>query len=800
MVPYSPPRISSVGSTSSRPVSYADPSISTSLVSQSETWNGAPYFASRPNFRVEPHHRHQNRQTPDITSIYGAHLSDQARLTESCRARSVLPATLPSQSLASPPSPLRRPQRVITVNSDKTFSLNSEKYGASSTAESLRSPCRSSTFATLSVDRNFSESCVEEQSSPPLTTHQEDSLTPFPKRSIAPPTTISVADPSSPWNYNLVGGLRLVPDSTGRKKRDLSQVPSLSLSTKNQSCSSSGPLIRATQVSRKESFQSWQSNSTWSENSNFEAIISRSPCPSRTNFSRLSCDADPQSQSTSSSYLNFEVIGETSGEQSVICGSRPKTGESDCNYVLHETKPSSPSGLAASGSLLKSEFSRESLLVAPLRPGRCFSQVNLSRQKSRESVRTGSFTSISTAFIEEARRSLFAGTAMLSVPPGIVRRSSARKTFTLSGHRQMNPAADNQPKTTLSILLSGSDRDSEVPTRCFSQSTVGRLCSLPHLPDDRGYNSTAWIDSPECVHHIALNREANDSSLRLIEDQDEHGDGLAKLGALHRHSRTRHHRHLSSFPSDRNLCSSGSSRSNSFIRTYIPTWAKLYYGSGEGRFLTIQHSSDSLFSNFNASVQRRSVRSRPSTAGCPPPMNDAPRQVSQHSRHAKTSSETASSTGNPLPSYRLAMVERIKKQTSSIWSPHLRRDKRAQVYSFWRPPFSMLQFCQGDLNRNRVQTVCFVLGFVFPFAWMFAAFLPLPSPTRLETHDKNYTSGHLDPEYGITHRSLDDPVASFYFRANWWRNLNRYMSIVGIFVIGAAVALAVAGTQQRWKK
>ena len=37
-----------------------------------------------------------------------------------------------------------------------------------------------------------------------------------------------------------------------------------------------------------------------------------------------------------------------------------------------------------------------------------------------------------------------------------------------------------------------------------------------------------------------------------------------------------------------------------------------------------------------------------------------------------------------------------------------------------------------------------------------------------------------------------------YNSARWWRNLNRGMSIVGLLVLGAIIALIVIGMKQQW--
>jgi hypothetical protein len=144
---------------------------------------------------------------------------------------------------------------------------------------------------------------------------------------------------------------------------------------------------------------------------------------------------------------------------------------------------------------------------------------------------------------------------------------------------------NHQWSATLSPVLSESDRASAVPSLAFSHSTVGEQhcrsnlsdVNSPSLSPDHGkLDLEGWASLPHSTNYNnTWNRDMNISTLRLIRDQDEHGDGLAELEELHRRpSRTRMHSYLSGFPSDRNLRSSGSSRSNSFNRSYIPTWAR----------------------------------------------------------------------------------------------------------------------------------------------------------------------------------------------------------------------------------
>ena len=79
---------------------------------------------------------------------------------------------------------------------------------------------------------------------------------------------------------------------------------------------------------------------------------------------------------------------------------------------------------------------------------------------------------------------------------------------------------------------------------------------------------------------------------------------------------------------------------------------------------------------------------------------------------------------------------------------------------------------------------------------MVAAFLPLPPNPKLldvEKGENKYTSTH--PAFRHQKYAADE---SIYESARWWRNLNRGMSIIGLLIIGAVIALAVIGVRQGW--
>jgi hypothetical protein len=62
----------------------------------------------------------------------------------------------------------------------------------------------------------------------------------------------------------------------------------------------------------------------------------------------------------------------------------------------------------------------------------------------------------------------------------------------------------------------------------------------------------------------------------------------------------------------------------------------------------------------------------------------------------------------------------------------------------------------------------------------------LPSTSNVDLH------AQMHPQY----MQAIDQIR--YNSARWWRNLNRIMSVVGLLIIGAIIALAVLGVQQRF--
>ena len=150
--------------------------------------------------------------------------------------------------------------------------------------------------------------------------------------------------------------------------------------------------------------------------------------------------------------------------------------------------------------------------------------------------------------------------------------------------------------------------------------------------------------------------------------------------------------------------------------------------------------------------------------------------------------------GHPV----LQVARRIRKQTSSIWSPHLAYDRRASRYSMWEPPSTTWSEEAGIISRRNMQVVLFIAGFVFPIAWLIAALLPLPKMPKHEMSEQLQSTSNVDLRQQQDPQYIQVVDQMRYNSARWWRNLNRIMSVVGLLIIGAIVALAVLGVQRKW--
>lgn len=81
---------------------------------------------------------------------------------------------------------------------------------------------------------------------------------------------------------------------------------------------------------------------------------------------------------------------------------------------------------------------------------------------------------------------------------------------------------------------------------------------------------------------------------------------------------------------------------------------------------------------------------------------------------------------------------------------------------------------------------------------MFGALLPLPSEPRPEITDGCHSTSHLDLREAACHHMRTMSDLHHHNRTEWWRGINRRMSLVGVVVIGAYIALVIIGVRQQW--
>ncbi len=352
------------------------------------------------------------------------------------------PAAAPSSELSSPrtpvsagPSskPLPRRGKFVTVHADKTFSLVQLRpvsiAGASDQSGSIRSPPASSlshyssSRTSSSHDHPSIDAWSDDRASSPTftgtsTTIPDRSLTELTPFTPSPgSSTVNLADDpitASPWNYQLVGGLRKVPKTPDPKqKKTYSDTDAtISLSSSPADTITALPEITVNRddeatpsrtLEPKASFASTESAaSTTSETSNYK-VYGHSPAQGSSESVALLSSPSPP---------NYEILGESSPAAPPASSSPSGWSDSNENYVLHG-EPSPLSSAVANRKQPAHSYSQESLVVPPLslqrRPSRRRSpdKFGYYKRRSRESLRT---RTSSTRSIKSNRSSSSIGT------------------------------------------------------------------------------------------------------------------------------------------------------------------------------------------------------------------------------------------------------------------------------------------------------------------------------------------------------------------------------------------------------
>ncbi|KAH8600889.1 hypothetical protein B0O99DRAFT_681747 [Bisporella sp. PMI_857] len=774
------------------------------------------------------------------------------------------PQDVDSGTGPSSPRPKPVPKKRLQIHKDsKTFSLVPQDTSepAEDHIQSPRSPPLStkSSFASLRAEQHNAKG----QSNSNISCIPESTLTGSAEPSIEPSTPLPASkqsipvDPiaNSPWNYQLVGGIRKVaktPEPKQTREEIASQpspLPRISDVTTEGTVSSiprtsdatnitditvlsSEPRVSDVQacstrvLSTRQSFQSTQTATTTSETTNYKVYGPGSASASASESALL-----PPSSSDS----NYQLLGEPSPSPtgSVIIH-RSRTSESESvfettNYELHGDPSPSPS---YTNLQLPVKYSRESLVVPPLQPRTRRSNDTLGlgyyKSRSRESLRTGSLTSISTVLSQQQAAKATVGTGSLinlpSLPPKPkVIVGSWADTLAVYPLRSPMNETPHQWSSQLSTVHSESEGGTDRGSRSWSDDN-GRLSGSGFIPSTPSRHSRQMLsisssmaspvsppesdlEPPRAIYRNG--RHASTSSAPIIEDLDEYGDGITNMQELRmRPSRTRLSSFLSS-SSDNGRTSTmrssvSSMRANSLLQSTLPTWARLYYGSGERRYLGASGSDAGYDSRSN------SFRSgSPNTDNFPSNIYSPRRRPREQNAQAGPSGR-GSLEIRPAPYVsddgQLINDPYSRKfrtwSMSSIWSPHLRMDRRAtHRHTMFDPP-SLNWSTEGRWwGRRNIQIVMFIVGFVIPFAWMIAAVLPLPARPMRDMEEQNSSSDRLDSsnfrpdDYTRQFGPLDE---ARYESTRWWRRLNRFMSMIGILIVAAVIILVVVSIKEGW--
>ncbi|KXJ94572.1 hypothetical protein Micbo1qcDRAFT_44891 [Microdochium bolleyi] len=701
-------------------------------------------------------------------------------------------------------------------------------------------------------------------SSPLSSVPESESPQVSPRTSIAEPSARE-PDLSSPWNYRMTGGVRKVPQTPEPRSRgsersaDQSDVESPSA---RAAAGNDQYLAEKASFSSQGTDSSLYDNSNLQiigqsspVNPYYDSAVA-SPAPSGTNVQILGVSSPvyPSSPSRATDVLetpgsrNFVVhnaatpgsalftpargpssVLETPGSKNFVVHGKgtpasqlytPYTESAALetpgsrNFVTHGpvsrqssvgTFPRHQPSVDSIAGFVREQYSQESLKVSPLNTRRKSSQDRLdySRQIPREAIRprAASYSSINSVISQD-----LTSLALQDQEPG----SGITWTgpFGTIQYPKRMEAQPHQWSSQLSTVMSEDERSegsriaSQFSERSGSQHSRNMLSSSMSLSADEarslGTQSRMDLERPSPTYLPS-------PVIRMIRDHDEDGDGLADLEEpqhlRHKASWTRGGSYLSRRSSDRDLHSSASSRTNSISGGNIPYWARVYYGSGERKWLAAPslRSQPSMQSISGAPDSRRG-----SFAASGSPEHDGlqediynPRRRARDMFRRGSRSDSLQITQAPLPD---VGPYRPRKKTSSIWSPHLRVDRRATLYNAWSPPSVAWSAESSMLGRRNAQIILFVLGFIFPFAWMIGAFLPLPVPkhfgeTGLDNSQTELGAPVHEKFQSDQHFAYDD---ASYQSARWWRNLNRVMSIIGILVLGAVAALVVIGIKDRW--
>lgn len=566
VVPYSPPRLSSECSTATR---------------QAEDTCSLVFGPSPENIEVHQHdtplaHGRAAESSPVVlgpTSPIGPYSQSGSQDGDKGSGSA---ARRPSTS-----SSTRRMKHVINVHADKTFSLLPQTELESSSVYS--SSFLNSTVTNSTYGRNSSVTLSYGRRSSTLPPQREDSAPTSPESQRTPPKFLqkSTASTSSPWNYEFVGGLRKVHQNTP----DSESSAGLSPVVLPRSAHAPLPDIEkygfdSSRLSMPRKPLPGSFKHSVRETPTGNSTIAKQTLPNASLHWKSSLDFDNISPSGSQ---NYRVLADSgSSDYSLRSQSRPRTEDSEPNYTKHDDRQSPSIAGNSINSGLKSQFSRESLIVPPLKTARKLfgdGPVSIKLPRGRSSPKL--LATWSAMLNQDAARAMFGRSRLY--PTGR-RNSNATQEAGSAATTPRSNQYQNQPP--LSTVMSESVVESEcilhLPSPFVAEASIAReSAELAGDDTDCGeYSFTRQVtatsepsDWPQAAYGKGIEHVLNSPNFRLVGDQDEHGDGLTDLRELvhHRPSRRGGFPGIVPAAADRNLPSSASGRATNWA---IPAWAR----------------------------------------------------------------------------------------------------------------------------------------------------------------------------------------------------------------------------------
>lgn len=127
------------------------------------------------------------------------------------------------------------------------------------------------------------------------------------------------------------------------------------------------------------------------------------------------------------------------------------------------------------------------------------------------------------------------------------------------------------------------------------------------------------------------------------------------------------------------------------------------------------------------------------------------------------------------------------RPTSWSRSPHLHRnDRLLHGHSRWKAP-SLDEKRELWFSRRNAQVICFTTGFIMIIPWFVGSVLPLPGRPQSSDLEKRMSS---DVE-GRMRRNVAAVDELRWENAAWWRDVNRFMCVIGIVVLVLVIVLSV---------